>query len=249
MHAHEDGHSGCQLPEELRRYYLELMGIQVWADRQAAQSSEVAETPVAEVVTSSTKVQQAVPEANTRADTELWKILQTEVAACRQCELHQSRSQTVFGAGHLDAELLIIGEAPGEEEDAQGQPFVGPAGELLDAMLRAIGLQREQVYITNILKCRPPQNRPPQRDEVMHCAGYLQRQIELLRPRVILAMGKVAAQNLLVTNNTVTALRESQHDYHGIPLLVSYHPAYLLRKPSEKRKSWQDLLRLKAMLA
>jgi DNA polymerase len=174
--------------------------------------------------------------------------LQVEVAACTRCELHQSRSQTVFGTGNRQADVLIIGEAPGQEEDARGEPFVGRAGQLLDAMLLAIGLQREQVYIANILKCRPPQNRDPRAEEIIHCEGYLHRQIELLQPKVIFALGKIAAQSLLACDSTVSAMRAEQHEYRGIPLLVSYHPAYLLRKPTEKRKSWHDLLRLKAML-
>jgi len=222
--------NGCRLPEELRRYYLETMGIQVWTELPAAA------TP------------QPAPPASHDLQGDPWTLLQAEVAACTRCELHRSRSQTVFGTGDHHANLLIIGEAPGQEEDARGEPFVGRAGKLLDAMLLAIGLQREQVYIANILKCRPPQNRDPRPEEIIHCESYLQRQIELLQPRVIFALGKFAAQSLLACDSTVSAMRAEQHTYHGIPVLVSYHPAYLLRKPTEKRKSWQDLLRLKAML-
>jgi DNA polymerase len=230
--------SGCQLPEELRRYYLETMGIQVWTEHPG--SAAPLQAPAA-------ALSQAVS-VNSAVQGDPWSVLQVEVAACTRCELHQSRSQTVFGTGNRQADVLIIGEAPGQEEDARGEPFVGRAGQLLDAMLLAIGLQREQVYIANILKCRPPQNRDPRAEEIIHCEGYLHRQIELLQPKVIFALGKIAAQSLLACDSTVSAMRAEQHEYRGIPLLVSYHPAYLLRKPTEKRKSWHDLLRLKAML-
>lgn len=242
----------CQLPEELRRYYLDLMGIQVWTENPVVADSSVA-AAVAEVMVPTQAdarqaTQQVASAVKKSSSDQIWQSLQTKVATCTQCELHKSRSQTVFGVGDHQADVLIIGEAPGQEEDAQGEPFVGRAGKLLDAMLLAIGFQREQVYIANILKCRPPDNRDPRPEEVVQCLGYLQAQIDLLQPKVIFALGKVAAQNLLGTDATVSAMRGKLHDYRGIPLLVSYHPAYLLRKPTEKRKSWQDLQRLRAML-
>lgn len=172
-----------------------------------------------------------------------WEELRTCVASCSACELHKGRTQTVFGTGDHSASWLVIGEAPGAEEDRLGEPFVGRAGGLLDAMIRAVGAQREQVYIANIVKCRPPSNRNPHADEAARCAPYLMRQIELLKPKLILAMGKVAASNLLATDKTIGALRGEVHEFgtDRIPLIVTYHPAYLLRKPSEKAKSWADL--------
>jgi len=157
--------------------------------------------------------------------------------------LHGARTQTVFGIGHRGADWLIIGEAPGKDEDLQGEPFVGRAGQLLNAMLLAVGLQREQVYIANILKCRPPNNRDPKADEVACCEAYLARQIALIRPRIILAVGRIAAQNLLKTDTPIGKLRGRVHHYGdtGIPVVATYHPAYLLRSPLEKAKAWRDL--------
>lgn len=170
-----------------------------------------------------------------------WDGLRAEVASCTRCPLHQTRTQTVFGVGDTQADWLVIGEAPGEQEDLQGEPFVGPAGLLLNEMLRAIGLARQQVYIANILKCRPPKNRDPQVQEVAACEGYLRQQIAFIRPKIILAVGRIAAQNLLKTAVPVGKLRGLVHDYHGVPLVVVYHPAYLLRSPLEKRAAFNDL--------
>jgi len=158
--------------------------------------------------------------------------------------LHESRTQTVFGTGDPRARLMVVGEAPGADEDARGEPFVGRAGQLLDAMLRATGLAREQVYIANILKCRPPRNRDPVAEEVLACSGYLNRQVELIAPELILAVGRVAAQNLLGVNTPIGRLRGGalhRHPASGTPVLVTYHPAYLLRSPLEKRRAWDDL--------
>jgi DNA polymerase len=172
-----------------------------------------------------------------------WESLQAEVAACTRCELHRARTQTVFGTGDRAARWLVIGEAPGAEEDRQGEPFVGSAGQLLNAMLAAIGLPRESVYIANILKCRPPGNRDPKAEEVACCLPYLARQIGLLQPRLILAVGRIAAQNLLATDSSLARLRGQVHRFgeFNVPLVVTYHPAYLLRTPSDKRKAWEDL--------
>ena len=172
-----------------------------------------------------------------------WEPLQLAVSNCSKCSLCQSRQNTVFGTGDQNARVMVIGEAPGEEEDRQGLPFVGRAGLLLNQMLLATGLSRETVYIANILKCRPPGNRNPDPEEVKACHDYLQQQIDLVQPEVILATGGVSAKNLLQSDEAVGRLRGKMH-YYGeskIPLLVTYHPSYLLRKPGEKARSWQDL--------
>jgi DNA polymerase len=172
-----------------------------------------------------------------------WPELETAVSRCRNCGLCDGRTQTVFGVGNPDADWMIVGEAPGAEEDRQGKPFVGRAGKLLDKMLQAIGLRRADVFVANILKCRPPGNRDPKPDEMAACRAYLERQLELVRPRVLLAVGRISAQNLLGTDTPVGRLRGKVHHYPGstLPLVVTYHPAYLLRKPTEKRKAWEDL--------
>jgi len=170
-----------------------------------------------------------------------WDALENSVLNCRACELASSRTNAVFGVGNKKAELMIIGEAPGKDEDLQGKPFVGRAGKLLDAMLKAIGFDREDVFIANILKCRPPNNRDPEVGEINKCQDYLYRQIELINPKVILCAGRIAAQTLLKTNTAIGRLRGNLHKLKTIPLIVTYHPAYLLRKPTEKAKSWQDL--------
>lgn len=187
----------------------------------------------------------AVPSASPPDERETaacaWETLQAEVAACVACPLHRTRTQTVFGVGDRTAKWMVVGEAPGEQEDLQGEPFVGRAGLLLNEMLRAIGLLREQVYIANVLKCRPPKNRDPQPDEAAACEGHLLRQLALVQPKIILAVGRIAAQNLLKTAAPIGKLRGAVHDYRGVPLVVVYHPAYLLRSPLEKRRAWDDL--------
>jgi uracil-DNA glycosylase len=179
-----------------------------------------------------------------------WDDLRRAVSTCEACDLCRTRSQTVFGVGHREAEWMIVGEAPGAEEDARGEPFVGQAGRLLDQMLAAVGLSRggsgaDSVFIANVLKCRPPGNRNPQPEEVARCEPFLQRQIELVRPRLLLVMGRFAAQSLLGTDASIAALRGREHTYRGgavqIPVVVTYHPAYLLRSLGEKAKSWADL--------
>jgi len=210
-------------PEQQRRAYLEALGIDVWVPRDHAD-------PDAEVIES--VVETEAPD---------WPDLRDAVSACTRCALHESRTQTVFGVGNQNADWMIIGEAPGAEEDRRGEPFVGRAGKLLDEMLRAVGLGRDSVFIANILKCRPPNNRDPQPEESTQCRAYLDRQIELVRPKVILAVGRIAAQLLLDTDTPVGRLRGSIHHVDEIPLVVTYHPAYLLRSPSQKQKSWADL--------
>jgi DNA polymerase len=176
-----------------------------------------------------------------------WAALRAAVEGCQACALCESRKQTVFGVGHPEAELMVVGEAPGEQEDLKGEPFVGPAGQLLDAMLRAIGLSRQegparqQVYIANTLKCRPPRNRNPEPAELAKCEPFLRRQLALVQPKVILAMGRFAVQQLLSSDEAIGRLRGRVHTYQGVPLVVTYHPAYLLRQPVDKAKAWEDL--------
>jgi len=179
-----------------------------------------------------------------------WATLNTAVAACQACALCQSRQQAVFGVGNIEADLVVVGEAPGEEEDRQGEPFVGRAGKLLDGMLASIGEKRgERVYIANVLKCRPPGNRNPQPNEIGLCTPYLLRQLELISPKAILAAGRFAAHTLLQTDAPLSALRGKQQEWRGIPVVVTYHPAYLLRNLPDKAKAWQDLLRLHDILS
>ena len=175
-----------------------------------------------------------------------WPRLEATVAACRACVLCESRRHTVFGTGSTQADWMVVGEAPGENEDREGLPFVGPAGELLDNMLRAVGRSRtgsgaQGAYIANVLKCRPPSNRNPLPAEVAQCAPYLARQVALLKPKIILAMGRFAVQSLLQTNEPIGKLRGRVHGYQGVPVIVTYHPAYLLRAPTDKAKAWADL--------
>lgn len=175
-----------------------------------------------------------------------WRVIRKEVSECVLCELHRTRKNTVFGVGAEDADLMLIGEAPGADEDAQGEPFVGRAGKLLDSMLAAIGMSREQVFIANILKCRPPNNENPTPEQAEKCRSHLDRQIELIQPRVILALGAVAAHNLLDVETPIGRLRGMVHEMSGsgIPVIPTYHPAYLLRRPQGKAQALEDLLLL-----
>lgn len=220
--------------ELLRRRYLDALGVIQWQRR-----------PVPAVTASSPALadpffQEPVPDAAV-PEAEGWEELERQVAACTKCGLEKTRTQTVFGVGNRRARWLFVGEAPGADEDRQGEPFVGRAGQLLNAMLFAIGLKREEVYIANVLKCRPPNNRDPQPGEVAHCEPYLIRQIELIRPRLIVALGRHAAHSLLKTEAPLSRLRGQRLSYHGTPLVVTYHPAYLLRNPADKRRAWDDL--------
>lgn len=177
-----------------------------------------------------------------------WDGLRDRVSHCQACGLHQSRSQTVFGGGNPEADVMVIGEAPGADEEREGEPLLGPAGTLLDAMLQAIGFSRDQVYIAGILKCRPPDNRDPHADETQHCEAYLKRQVALVNPKVILAAGRIAAQNLLKSTEPVAQLRGKEASYQDVPVIVSYHPAYLLRSPEHKGRAWTDLQNLARQL-
>jgi DNA polymerase len=179
-----------------------------------------------------------------RSDIELmeWDALEQTVAACRACKLCEGRTNTVFGVGDRNADWLLVGEAPGENEDLRGEPFVGQAGKLLDNMLKALGLDRaSKVYIANVLKCRPPANRNPQPDEVVQCEPFLRRQVQLLQPKIVLAMGRFAVQTLLGTTEPIGKLRGRVHQYAGVPVVATYHPAYLLRNLPDKAKAWADL--------
>ena len=180
------------------------------------------------------------PVANT-PDALDWSDLAAVVRECRLCGLCETRTQTVFGTGDRGARLMVVGEAPGAEEDRQGEPFVGRAGMLLNSMLRAAGFERGEVYIANVLKCRPPHNRDPSDEETARCLPYLRRQIELVSPAAILCVGRIAAQRLLGTDLALARLRGRVHDLEGVPVVVTYHPAYLLRSPGEKPKSWEDV--------
>jgi uracil-DNA glycosylase len=170
------------------------------------------------------------------------EIIRREVAACTRCtELAETRTQTVFGVGSPEARICFFGEAPGADEDRQGEPFVGRAGQLLTKMIQACGLKREEVYILNVLKCRPPGNRNPLPDEVLNCRGYFERQLAIIHPEVICCLGAVAAKSLLSTEQSIGKLRGRFHDYHKIPVVCTYHPAYLLRTPAAKGDAWEDL--------
>lgn len=209
-----------------KRAYLQQMGIDVWQARTAAAISLLEPTQ----------------------STSPWDVLANEAQQCVACELCQTRTHVVFGVGNQQADVLIVGEAPGANEDKQGEPFVGRAGLLLNNMLHSIGLQRRDIYIANILKCRPPNNRDPKPEEVALCTPFLERQIALLQPKIILAVGCVAAHFLLASTEPLAKLRGKVTQYQNIPLLVTYHPAYLLRTPSEKANAMEDLRRLKNYL-
>ena len=242
------------------RAHLDAIGIPVWVRRGAVRTGARSEPSPSGAATPgepppSTAAGQREPslpaaDAAGPAGRALASI-DAQVRECRKCALHEKRTRTVFGVGPPDAACMFIGEAPGAEEDARGEPFVGRAGKLLDAMLAAIGLERGDVYIANIVKCRPPRNRDPHADEIAECSGYLRRQIETVSPRVLVAAGRVAAQSLLSTTKPIGRLRGRTFRYgeDRLPVIVMYHPAYFLRSPVEKRKGWDDLVRLRAMLS
>jgi DNA polymerase len=229
-----------------RLSYLRALDIDVWVPKDAAPASPVAESlPQERSQTASAERTPATRVAeNTRVGSLSWDALDQAVKACTLCGLHKTRTNTVFGVGNRNSDWMVIGEAPGADEDRQGEPFVGKAGQLLNSMLKALGYPREQVFIANILKCRPPGNRDPQPQEAECCTPYLSRQIELINPRIILCVGRIAAQTLLNTDTPIGKLRGKVHTWgeRKRPVVVTYHPAYLLRSPSEKRKAWQDLL-------
>jgi DNA polymerase len=232
--------------EMLRRQYLDAMGVTRWEPRGASDASATEGL----AATSASPAVPAIVAATLPRDPGAmnWEELEAAVRTCTKCSLHATRTQTVFGVGHRHARWMFIGEAPGADEDRQGEPFVGRAGQLLNSILFAIGLKREEVYIANVLKCRPPGNRDPQPEEVVQCEPYLIRQIELIQPRLIVALGRHAAHSLLKTEVPLGKLRGQRLSYHGTPLIVTYHPAYLLRNPADKRKVWDDLRLAKAVV-
>ena len=254
----------------LRQRYMQVMGIPVWMPKDTYGFAE--ESPLPNLPPQGGK-EQEVPSSpillpfplEGRPDEELgaglgvrgscshlsWQDLRAAVQSCTRCALAKTRTQAVFGTGDVQARWMIIGEAPGADEDRRGEPFVGRAGQLLNNMLAAIGLPRESVYIANVLKCRPPNNRDPKVDEAANCRGYLERQIELVNPTLILVVGRIAAQNLLHTDAPLARLRGKQHraPVSGTPVVVTYHPAYLLRQPADKRKAWEDLQFAREILA
>jgi uracil-DNA glycosylase len=243
-----------------RRDILSVIGIDLWQARSAAAPAGAEDVagplPAPDDGVALVPAAPAPAGVATAVDLEPvarmdWDALGEAVRGCQACALHAGRTQTVFGVGAADADLMIVGEAPGAEEDRRGEPFVGRAGQLLNAMLGAIGLDRGQVYIANIVKCRPPGNRDPHADEAAACQAYLVRQIELVAPRVILSVGRVSAHNLLGTDTPVGRLRGRAHriDPGGVPVIVTYHPAYLLRRPEEKAKAWADLQAVARQLA
>lgn len=216
------------LSEPTQLQYLNAMGITIWQSRFAVtQAPEIAieHHPITpEIVTPNS-----------------WETLRADVSNCELCSLCTTRTQTVFGEGNENADWLFIGEAPGQHEDEQGRPFIGEAGQLLSEMCRAMNLTRGEIFIANILKCRPPKNRDPHIDEIKQCSGYLQRQIALIQPKMIIAVGRIAAQSLLETTEKIGKLRGQVHQFENIPLIAIYHPSYLLRSLTEKRKAWHDL--------
>lgn len=239
---------------------LKGIGITLWTERSSSHPVED-ETPLAEPINNTSEMAARTETATIlpvpspqpsidAADLIQWPALETAIQSCHQCLLGDSCTRKVPGKGNQQADVLIIGEAPGHEEDQQGKPFVGRAGQLLDRMLMAIEVDPQQVYITNILKCRPPNNRDPRVEEIQSCSQFLQAQIQLVKPRVIFSVGRISAQSLLQEQAPLGRLRDRQHILPGsdIPLLVTYHPAYLLRNPVEKAKVWQDLKSLKRLL-
>ncbi len=261
---------------QIRQRYMQAMGIPVWLPKsqvvgksapakssltQHRQGAEQALAALLDIAKPSTSIKEVVSsrilpavgvavKAESSCASMGWEELRTAVSVCQRCGLSKTRTQTVFGTGNTEAQWMIIGEAPGADEDRLGEPFVGKAGQLLNNMLIAMGLQREAVSIANVLKCRPPNNRDPQPAEVASCRGYLERQIELVNPSLILVVGRIAAQNLLQTQAPLARLRQQVHRYPllGTPIVVTYHPAYLLRQPADKRKAWQDLQFAKEVL-
>lgn len=259
-----------------QKQYLQVMGIPVYRERieEAQEAYEVQSVdPESRVENESNDTQaesvqdvisRVIPAAKPAASNEVevsihdvlkrsdlpddWSELIDHVANCTRCDLHKTRTQTVFGVGDIQAEWMIIGEAPGAEEDKRGEPFVGRAGQLLSVILESIGLGRDKVYIANTLKCRPPGNRDPNKSEAAQCRAYLEQQIVLVDPKIIICVGRIASQNLLQTDDPISRMRGKPHSIQhpvkiekDIPVIVTYHPAYLLRSPSQKRKVWDDL--------
>jgi uracil-DNA glycosylase len=229
--------------DERRLAMLDAIGIKLFQPA-ITQRADPPAAPPPTVVRESRTAPPLTKPSQARPEIELlqWDALAETVAACRACKLCEKRTNTVFGVGDRNADWLLVGEAPGENEDLQGEPFVGQAGKLLDNMLQALGLDRgSKVYIANVLKCRPPGNRNPHPEEVAQCEPFLRRQVQLLQPKIILAMGRFATQTLLGTTEPIGKLRGRVHQYAGVPVVATYHPAYLLRNLTDKAKAWSDL--------
>lgn len=228
---------------ERQKQLLHVMGIRTW-QKQTHSSTTRPDSPPVPVVRTVAPAARITPSKKVDVSEFDWQALQAQVASCQLCELCESRTNTVFGVGARNARWMFIGEAPGAEEDRRGEPFVGAAGKLLDAMMMSMGLDRSNVYIANLLKCRPPGNRDPKTEEANLCLAYLQRQIALVNPGIIVAVGRIAAQKLLTTGDSLARLRGKVHHYGAMktPMIVTYHPAYLIRSPSHKRMAWEDLL-------
>ncbi len=226
---------------ELSRYFRQLkerQGDTLYLEEQILREAELAAQGLTEeggTVTEAWNTARNLAQLNER------------ICGCMKCPLGETRNQFVFGVGNPNADVVLVGEAPGAEEDKKGEPFVGRAGKLLDKILEAVDFQREDVFICNILKCRPPNNRDPLPGEVEQCEPYLHKQLELLQPKVMLALGRIAAQTLLRTKDSLTKLRAETHTYQGIPLIVTYHPAALLRNPNWKRPTWEDVQKFRTL--
>jgi uracil-DNA glycosylase len=227
--------------------YLHAMGISIWRSREGSLANVDAtrtSPPPPSPISSDEGGGDLDPTSEQEAPPLNWNELKTAALECQSCrDLVNNRTQVVFGVGSKEADLLIVGEAPGADEDQQGEPFVGQNGMMFNKMLHAIELSRDQVYIANIIKCSPSNNRDPHQDEMAHCADYLRRQIDLVNPKIILAVGRIAAQSLLDTHESIAKLRGQLHKtVQGRTVIVTFHPAYLLRSPKEKQKSWHDLM-------
>jgi uracil-DNA glycosylase family 4 len=221
------------------KYYKE-MGIHDFYRQPIDPSVELALQPVAEDSHIKPQPSATLPPVIGDKPSAL-KAIREDIGDCTRCRLHKGRTNLVFGVGNVNADLMFVGEGPGADEDAQGEPFVGRAGQLLNNMISAMGIKREDVYIANVVKCRPPSNRTPEKDECDTCSPFLMRQIDIIKPKVIVALGAVAAKNLLAVNDSMANLRGRWYDFRDSKLLVTYHPAYLLRDPRQKKEAWKDL--------
>jgi uracil-DNA glycosylase family 4 len=228
------------------KYYKE-MGIYDFYRRPVEEGAEIVLQPVGEnppvdtITPAKTKPSLAALPPTIGDKPSALKLIREDIGDCTRCRLHKGRTNLVFGVGNVNADLMFIGEGPGADEDAKGEPFVGRAGQLLNNMISAMGIKREDVYIANVVKCRPPQNRTPEKDECDTCSPFLMRQIDVIKPKVIVALGAVAAKNLLAVNDSMANLRGRWYDFRNSKLLVTYHPAYLLRDPRQKKETWKDL--------
>lgn len=247
------------MDSESQRAYLEAMGIPLYRRRSQGEpevqpteppAPETAPVPEAEVGAAAVEAAPQVEEepAVMSPGPDGLAALREEVAACQACALWETRTQTVFGVGDPQADVMFVGEAPGADEDRQGEPFVGRAGKLLDRLLRSAGFRREEVFICNVLKCRPPGNRDPEPREIDRCSPYLLRQIELIDPAVVLALGSFASRTLLDVRDSIRSMRQQEHTFRGYPLAVTYHPAALLRNPNWTRPTWEDLQKVRRMV-